>query len=273
MSESTSGSPATPPSFGGDGGGAGDGFSATAAAQSLHEDLKIAYWILVTEARTKKVRSIEADALIRSLYATLHARAQPTVALFDVPRAEVYAVAHAVNVAMMTMAAAEQLGYNDKEARALGLAGLLKDIGQATLSVDVLGRTNPLDAGDLEQIRQHPVDGARMLISTDEPLELAAVVAYEHHLGPDGQGYPHLPHPRPAHFASRLVRLVDAFCALHVRRPHRDAWGFDEVLSHIGERAGVEFHRELTARFITAMRALQPHIVRLTTPEQKLPWA
>ena len=274
MSESTG----TPQTFGGDAGGAAAGpgvdtFSATAAAQSLHEDIKIAYWILVTEAKARNVRSIEAEALIRSLYATLHARAQPTLPLFDVPHAEVYAVAHSVNVAMTTMAVAEQLGYGEKDARALGLAGLLKDIGQATVSTDVLGRTNALEGDDLQQIRQHPIDGARMLISTDEPLELAAVVAYEHHLGPDGQGYPPLAHPRPAHFASRLVRLVDAFCALHVRRPHRDAWAFEEVLSHIAERAGIEFDRELTGRFIAAMRALEPHVLRLTTPEQKLPWA
>ena len=56
----------------------GDNFSATAAAQSLHEDLKVAYWILVTEARAGVVRSVEAEALIRSLYATLHARASVT---------------------------------------------------------------------------------------------------------------------------------------------------------------------------------------------------
>ena len=275
MSETTPGGDAgTAPAFGAGAAQPGaDGFSATAAAQSLHEDLKVAYWILVSEARAGVVRSIEADALIRSLYATLHGRAQPTLALFDVPRAGVYAVAHAVNVAMTTMAVAEQLGFSEKEARALGLAGLLKDIGQADVPIDLLGRTQPLDAAELERIRQHPVVGARMLISTDEPLELAAVVAYEHHLGPDGQGYPPLAHPRPAHFASRLVRLVDAFCALHVRRPHRDAWRFEEVLSHIAERAGVEFDRELTTRFIGAMRALQPHIVLLTTPEQKLPWA
>lgn len=274
MSESTG----TPP-FGGETGGAtpnaaaADTFSATAAAQSLHEDLKVAYWVLVTEARANVVRFIEAEALIRSLYATLHAQARPTLPLFDVPRPEIYAVAHAVNVAMTTMAVAEQLGYGEKDARALGLAGLLKDIGQATLSTEVLGRTNPLEIEDLEQIQQHPIDGARMLISTDEPLELAAVVAYEHHLGPDGRGYPHLSHPRPAHFSSRLVRLVDAFCALHVRRPHRDAWAFEEVLSHVAERAGVEFDRELTTRFIAAMRALEPHVVKLTAPEQKLPWA
>ena len=252
--------------------GAGDGFSATAAAGSLHEDLKVGYWILVSEARAGRLRSIEAEALIRSLYATLHARSEPSLPLFDVPRPEVYAVAHALNVAMTTMAVAEQLGFAEKETRSLGLAALLKDIGQADVPPEVLGRTAPLDPEEIERIRRHPVDGARMLISTEEPLELAAVVAYEHHLGPDGRGYPPLAHPRPAHFASRLVRIADAFCALFVRRPHRDAWAFEEVLAHLSERGGVEFDRELTTRFVAAIRTLHPHIIRLTTPEQKLPW-
>ena len=268
-------SESTPPGFGVDAAGgaspASESFSATAAAQSLHEDLKVAYWILVTEARVQRVRSVEAEALIRSLYATLHARAQPLLPLFDVPRAEIYAVAHAVNVALVTMAVAEQLGHAARDARALGLAALLKDIGQADLSKEVLGSTQALGREALERIRRHPIDGARLLISTDEPLELAAVVAYEHHLGPDGRGYPELAHPRPAHFASRLVRLADTFCALHVRRPHRDAWGFEEALSHVAERAGIEFDRALATGFIRAMRALQPSIVRLTTPDQKLP--
>ena len=265
----------TEPGFGAEpGAGAlqgGDSFSATAAAQSLHEDLKVAYWILVTEARAQRVRSIEAEALIRSLYATLHARAQPLLPLFDVPRAEIYAVAHAVNVALVTMAVAEKLGHPDRDVRALGLAALLKDIGQAELSKDVLGRTHTLERAELDLIRRHPVDGARLLISTNEPLELAAVVAYEPHLGPDGRGYPPLAHPRPAHFASRLVRLADAFCALHVRRPHRDAWGFEEALSHLAERAGIEFDRALAARFIDALRTLEPALFRLSAPDQKLP--
>jgi HD-GYP domain-containing protein (c-di-GMP phosphodiesterase class II) len=253
--------------------GVGDNFSATAAAGSLHEDLKVAYWILVSEARAGRVRNVEAEALIRSLYTTLHARAETSLPLFDVPRPDIYAVAHALNVAMTTIAVAEQLGFAENEARSLGLAALLKDIGQADLPPELLGRTAPLDAAELDRIRRHPIDGARMLISTDEPLELAAVVAYEHHLGPDGHGYPSLAHPRPAHFASRLVRIADAFCALFVRRPHRDAWAFEEVLAHLSERAGVEFDRELTRRFSTAIRALHPNIVRLGSPEQKLPWA
>lgn len=251
---------------------ANDGFSATAAAGSLHEDLKVAYWILVTEARNETVRAVEIETLIRSLYVTLHARAEPTLPQVDVPRAEIYAVAHSVNVALVTMAVAEQMGFDERAVRTLGTAALLKDIGQAKLPPELLGKTTPLTPPELDQMRRHPVDGARMLIRTDEPLELAAVVAYEHHLGPDGQGYPVLAHRRPAHLASRLIRIIDVFCALHVRRPHRDAWDIEDVLTHIAERAGVEFDRELTTRFLSAMRHLQPFIVRLTSPDARLPW-
>ena len=252
---------------------AGDGFSATAAAASLHEDLSVAYWILVTAARTDEVRAIETEALIRSLWVTLHARSEPTLPLFDVPLPELYAVAHAVNVALATMAVAEPMGFDERATRRLGTAALLKDIGQARIPADLLGKTSPLTRPELERMRRHPADGARMLIRTDEPLELAAVVAYEHHLGPGGQGYPVLPHPRVAHLASRLVRIVDVFCALHVRRPHRDAWDFEEVIAHISERAGVDFDRELTADFVSAIRLLRPGIVRLSSPDAKLPWA
>lgn len=251
---------------------AGEALAAAAAAQSLHEDLKVAYWILVSAARSGVVRGIEAEALVRSLYTTLHARAQPTLPLFDVPHPGIYAVAHAVNVALTTMAVAEQLGFGETEARALGIAGLLKDIGQGSIKPELLGRTVPLTSAEIAEIRRHPIDGARMLIETDEPLELAAVVAYEHHLGPDGSGYPSLAHPRPVHFASRLVRVIDVFCALYVRRPHRDASSFEDVLAHIAKRAGIEFDRNVTTKFLEAMRRLEPHIVRLVTPEQKLPW-
>lgn len=252
--------------------GTSESFSATAAAGSLHEDLKVAYWILVTSARGEEVRAIETEALIRSLYVTLHGQAEPTLPQFDVPLPEIYAVAHAVNVALVTMAVAEHMGFDEEGTRRLGTAALLKDIGQGRVPPDLLGKTTPLTPPELERMRRHPADGARMLIRTDEPLELAAVVAYEHHLGLAGQGYPDLANPRRTHLASRLIRIVDVFCALHVRRPHRDAWDIDEVLTHIAERAGVEFDRELTRSFIDAMSSLKSRIVRLTTPEAKLPW-
>ena len=98
----------------------GDGFSAAAAAVSLHEDLSVAYWILVTAARADEVRAIETDALIRSLWVSLHARGEPTLPLLDVPLPELYAVAHAVNVALATMAVAEQMGFDERATRRLG---------------------------------------------------------------------------------------------------------------------------------------------------------
>lgn len=249
------------------------GFSAVAAARTLHEDLKVAHWILVTSAREGQVRAVEAEMLIRSLWVTLHPGAGAVVPLYDLAHAQLMPAAHAVNVALLTMAVAEQLGHDAAETRALGLAALLKDIGEPLVPSEILAKPEPLDADELALLRKHPVEGARMLIETEESLELPAVVAYEHHLGPDGGGYPPLRFPRPAHFASRLIRLADVFCALAVRRPHRAARDVDAILAHVTERAGVEFDTTLVPRFVDAIEVLRDRLHVMQRADEPLPWA
>jgi len=40
---------------------------------------------------------------------------------------------------------------------------------------------------------KHPVDGAKILLSTPGVSHLARIVAYEHHMLLDGSGYPNRP--------------------------------------------------------------------------------
>jgi response regulator RpfG family c-di-GMP phosphodiesterase len=48
-----------------------------------------------------------------------------------------------------------------------------------------------------------------MIMESDQDLDLAAVVAYEHHMMLDGGGYPTVHYRRPAALASRLVHVCD----------------------------------------------------------------
>ena len=70
-------------------------------------------------------------------------------------------------------------------------------------------------------------------------MELAAVVAYEHHRCTMAAAIPRLHYPRGAQYASRLVHVCDVYDALRTRRPYRDAWASTEALDYIDERAGV----------------------------------
>ncbi|HEU5040134.1 MAG TPA: HD domain-containing phosphohydrolase, partial [Gemmatimonadales bacterium] len=88
-----------------------------------------------------------------------------------------------------------------------------------------------------------------------EPMDLAAAVAYEHHLCLDGRGYPKLHYPRAAQYASRLVHVCDVYDALRTRRPYRDAWSSGEALEYIRARSGAEFDPVIAGAFIEMMRA------------------
>jgi cyclic di-GMP phosphodiesterase len=103
-------------------------------------------------------------------------------------------------------------------------------------------------------MNQHPVDGARIIMQSDEELDLAAVVAYEHHIMLNGGGYPTMHYGRACALASRLVHVCDVFDALRTKRPYRDAWESDKVMSYLAERAGSEFDPDLVTAFSRMLR-------------------
>jgi putative nucleotidyltransferase with HDIG domain len=155
-----------------------------------------------------------------------------------------YAAVHAINVALLAMELARELRWSERARRELATAALLHDIGMARVPREILVKSEQLSAEDRERIRAHPLDGARLIIEADPTLELAAIVAYEHHINFDGSGYPALRYRRPSHVASRLVQVCDTFHALRTARPFREAWPVNVVLSFLNQRSGNEFDPE-----------------------------
>ena len=127
-----------------------------------------------------------------------------------------YTTTHAINVAVLTMGLGEFLGLGAGTVRAFGLAGLLHDLGKIKDPGEILNKPGKLTAEERAIVECHPADGARMILEGEEPLDLAAAVAYEHHLHVDGRGYPALHYPRSAHHASRAgPRVRRLRCSAH----------------------------------------------------------
>jgi putative two-component system response regulator len=76
----------------------------------------------------------------------------------------------------------------------------------------------------------------------------------------NGQGYPQHHYRRDCHKASKLVHVCDVFDALRTRRPYRDAWESQRVLTYIEERAGTEFEPAAATAFIAMMRKVEQGI-------------
>jgi putative two-component system response regulator len=133
----------------------------------------------------------------------------------------------------------------------------------------VLTKPGKLTDEERTIINNHPSDGARIIMQSDEELDLAAIVAYEHHIMLNGGGYPLLHYARPCVLASRLVHVCDVFDALRTKRPYRDAWESEKVFAYLLERAGTEFDPDLVSAFVGMLREGEAQ-VNIVTEEQTL---
>ena len=227
----------------------GTAVSDTAAAPDFQDELAAVSWYQRRVADGEPLPVTEPEAVASSLHLALDRLGPGSVPQLPLLEMSQYVAVHSLNVALLAIGFAEYLGMPHANVREIALAGLLHDLGMAIVPIDLLGKPGQLEPAERELIKQHPAIGASLIVQSDPALALAAVVAYEHHLRPDGGGYPELRYPRIPHYVSRLVQLCDVYHALSSPRPFRQAWPRDVILSFISSRAGLEFDPELARAF------------------------
>lgn len=218
--------------------------------QSMHRDV----------LERGKLPLAEAEAVVRSLSMAMHGDQQMILPLLQLREFDEYTTTHSLNVSVLVMALAESMELAQQDVRAFGIAGLLHDLGKVNIPKDILNKPGKLTDDEREVMQRHPVMGARLIIESGRRLDLAAAVAHEHHIMINGQGYPACHYRRACHKASNLVHVCDVYDALRTKRPYRDAWEAQRVLTYIEERAGTEFEPEIANAFVKMMRRLEPGI-------------
>jgi putative nucleotidyltransferase with HDIG domain len=230
---------------------------------TLREERETMDWVHQEIQNGSRIPMVEADAVVRSLSVAMHAEQAMVLPLLQLKEFDQYTTTHSMNVSVLAMALGEFLELGGATVRALGVAGLLHDLGKTCIPREILVKPGKLTDSERLVIREHPIVGARMLLASQEPMELAAVVAYEHHVMLDGGGYPTLKDARGAQYASMLVHVCDVYDALRTNRPYREAWESERALAYIRDRAGIEFDPGVAQAFIEMMRQWDQRIAQL----------
>lgn len=222
---------------------------------SLTDEADAVRWLHDEVQVTGELPLIEAESVVRSLSAAMHGDQRIVIPLLQLKEFDQYTTTHSLNVSVLTMALAEWMGMGTKEVRAFGVAGLLHDLGKVRIPKEVLTKPGKLTDEEWAIMRKHPVDGAKIIYESDRDLDLAAAVAYEHHIMINGQGYPRRHFDRGVHAASKLVHVCDVYDALRTNRPYRAAWESEKVLGLIQEGTGTDFDTESATAFIAMMKS------------------
>lgn len=240
----------------------------TAAGFTFADEADAVRWMHDEVQRRGELPLMEAEAVVRSLSLAMRGGQEMLIPLLQLKDYDQYTTTHSLNVSVLAMALAEFMGLGSADVRAFGVAGLLHDIGKVRIPREILNKPGKLDDRELQVMRRHPVDGAKIIIESDRRLDLASVVAYEHHIMLNGGGYPGFRFRRPTHQASKLVHVCDVYDALRTNRPYREAWESERVLAHIERGAGPDFDPEVVRAFTAMVRRWEQRVTVVESETQ-----
>ncbi|MCK9635951.1 MAG: response regulator [Methylobacter tundripaludum] len=147
---------------------------------------------------------------------------------------------HLYRVQHYTEALAVAMGVDKETAAHMGLMSMLHDIGKLATPDAILKKPDKLTAEEWEIMREHPLNGVRIL-GNNPFYETAREISAGHHENYDGTGYPHGLSGNHIPLSARIVKLADVFDALTTKRPYKEPWTMESALTHIESHAGIMF--------------------------------
>jgi putative nucleotidyltransferase with HDIG domain len=221
---------------------------------ALDDELAALEWLHREATSGDGIPLAEAEAIVGSLSVTMHTEQRLLLPLLTIKEFDQYTLTHSCNVSVLSIGLSERVGLDAEAVRAIGVAGLLHDIGKIRIPRDVLIKPGRYSDAERAIMQRHPVDGARIILAQQGGSDVAAVVAYEHHIYLDGGGYPPLRFARGCHYASRIVHVCDIYDALCTHRPYRAAWDPAQALEYLEKQGGSELDPEMVKSFAEMIR-------------------
>jgi HD-GYP domain-containing protein (c-di-GMP phosphodiesterase class II) len=129
---------------------------------------------------------------------------------------------HAAAVSTLAADTAARLGLDPDTVAAVRRAGLVHDVGRASVPVGIWDRPDVLTPADWERVRLHAYHSSRVLSKTPWLRDIGLIAA-AHHERCDGSGYHQGAPAAHLSLAARVLAAADAYCAMTADRPHRAA--------------------------------------------------
>ena len=159
---------------------------------------------------------------------------------------------HSQAIAALSETIGKAIGLSEKELADLRAASLLHDIGKAGIPDSILTKISALTEDEWRIIREHPIEGVR-IVGTAKEMEALIPMIRHHHEWYDGTGYPVGLKGEEIPLGARIISVADAYDTMTTTRTYREVVSQQEALEELRRYAGTQFDPELVGAFCQAV--------------------
>lgn len=206
------------------------------------------------EARMgKAVDHAAAGALVEEISSSVMRNPGALISLARLRSADDYTYMHSVAVCALMVALGRVLGLDDKSLRAVGMAGLLHDLGKALMPMEVLNKPGKLTEEEFAIMKGHPVEGHRLLTEGGGAGEVTLDVCLHHHEKVDGSGYPEGLKDAGISLHAKMGAVCDVYDAITSNRPYKSGWDPAESIRKMAEWSAGHFDTRVFQAFVKSI--------------------
>jgi putative nucleotidyltransferase with HDIG domain len=201
----------------------------------------------------KAIDHAAAGALVEEISDSVMRNPGALISLARLKTADDYTYMHSVAVCALMVALARQLGHDEQQTRAAGMAGLLHDLGKAVMPMEVLNKPGKLTDEEFRIIKSHPVEGHRLLVEGGAAGEVTLDVCLHHHEKVDGSGYPHGLKDAEISLHAKMGAVCDVYDAITSNRPYKAGWDPAESIRKMTEWSRGHFDERVFQAFVKSI--------------------
>ncbi|HZW59501.1 MAG TPA: HD-GYP domain-containing protein [Woeseiaceae bacterium] len=164
-----------------------------------------------------------------------------------------YVYQHSIGSSVWAVVFGRHLGFDRDTLVAVGLGGMLLDVGKTKIPLDILRKAGSLTPEEMALMRRHVEFGLDIIAEAGNVDPRVEIMLATHHERFDGNGYPHNLSGTGIPVLGRIAGIVDTYDAMVTQRPYRNAVSTFDAMRNLQHLAKKEFQGEMIDQFVQAV--------------------
>ncbi|MBT8084049.1 MAG: DUF3391 domain-containing protein [Woeseia sp.] len=164
-----------------------------------------------------------------------------------------YIYQHSIGASVWAVVFGRHLGFDKETLNAIGLGGMLLDVGKTKLPADLLIKPGRLTKEEAIQMKKHVELGLDVLKESGNNDPRIEIMLATHHERFDGRGYPNGLMDTNIPVLGRLAGIVDSYDAMVSSRPYAKSRSTFSAMRELQSLSGKSFQKEMIDQFVQAV--------------------